>query len=109
MDNFLKELGDGFLYVGCEYKIKIRNTFNYIDLLLFNTEFNCYVVAELKVCELKKEHIGQVMLYMNYINKNVKKVFHEETIGIIICKRDNKLVLEYSSDHRIFSTTYELV
>ena len=109
LDNFLKELGDGFLYVGCEYKIKVGNTFNYIDILLFNTEFNCYVVVELKVCELKKEHIGQVMLYMNYINRNVKKIFHENTIGIIICKRDNKLVLEYSSDPRIFSTTYELM
>ena len=58
--SFLKELGDGFTFVENEYKIKIGNTFNYIDLLLYNIKFNCYVVIELKVCELKKEHIGQI-------------------------------------------------
>ena len=53
--SFLKELGDGFTFVENEYKIKIGNTFNYIDLLLYNIKFNCYVVIELKVTELKKE------------------------------------------------------
>ena len=60
MDNFLKELGTGFSYIENEYKIKIGNTYNYIDLLLYNIKFNCYVVIELKVTELKKEHIGQI-------------------------------------------------
>lgn len=109
LDNFLKELGIGFLYVGNEYKIKVGNVFNYIDILLFNTEYNCYVVVELKVCQLRKEHVGQIQLYMNYVNKFIKKEFHSKTIGLIICKRDNKLVLEYSSDARIYSSTYELV
>ena len=89
-----------------EYKIRIGNTYNYIDILLFNIMFNCYVVVELKVVELKKEHIGQISVYMNYIDKNLKS--YDKTIGIIICKRDNKLVLEYSTDPRIFSTTYEI-
>ena len=48
-NNFLKELGAGFCYIGNEYKIKIGDRYNYIDLLLFNIEFNCYVVVELKV------------------------------------------------------------
>ena len=63
--SFLKELGEGFTFVENEYKIKIGNTFNYIDLLLYNIKFNCYVVIELKVTELKKEHIGQIQIYMN--------------------------------------------
>ena len=71
--SFLKELGDGFSFIENEYKIKIGNTYNYIDLLLFNIKFNCYVVIELKVCELKKEHIGQIEVYMNYIDKHIKK------------------------------------
>lgn len=65
IDSFLKELGEGFSYIGNEYKIKIGNTYNYIDLLLFNYVYNCFVVIELKVIELKKEHIGQIEVYMN--------------------------------------------
>ena len=71
--SFLDELGNGFTFVRNEYKIKIGDRYNYIDLLLFNYEFNCFVVVELKVSELKKEHIGQIEFYMNYIDKNLKK------------------------------------
>ena len=109
MKEFLNELGDGFSYISDEYKIKIGNRYNYIDILLYNIEFNCYVVVELKVTELKKEHIGQIKLYMNYIDKNIKKINQENTIGIIICKKDNQFIMEYCSDARIFKTTYQLV
>ena len=109
IESFMKELGSGFCYIGSEYKIKIGNTYNYIDLLLFNIEFNCYVVVELKVTELKKEYIGQVEVYMNYIDNNLRKINQDKTIGIIICKKDNKYILEYCSDKRILSKEYELV
>ena len=85
------------------------NRYNYIDILLFNIKFNCYVVIELKVTELKKEHIGQLQVYMNYIDKNIKSINHNKTIGIIIAKYDNKFIIKYSSDPRIYNTTYELV
>ena len=98
--SFLKELGDGFTFVENEYKIKIGNTFNYIDLLLYNIKFNCYVVIELKVTELKKEHIGQIQIYMNYVDKNIKTINQDKTIGVIICKKDNGYYIEYSSDSR---------
>lgn len=106
---FMKELGDSFSFIDNEYKIKIGERYNYIDLLLFNIEFNCYVVVELKVTELKKEHIGQIQVYMNYIDKNLKKINQDKTIGIIICKKENKYVIEYSSDARIVARTYELL
>lgn len=106
---FMKELGDSFSFIDNEYKIKIGDRYNYIDLLLFNIEFNCYVVVELKVTELKKEHIGQIQVYMNYIHKNLKKINQDKTIGIIICKKENKYVIEYSSDARIVARTYELL
>ena len=83
--------------------------YNYIDLLLFNIEYNCYVVIELKVTELKKEHIGQIQVYMNYIDTNLRKISQEKTIGIIICKKDDKYIIEYSSDKRIVARYYELV
>lgn len=106
---FMKELGDSFSFIDNEYKIKIGERYNYIDLLLFNIEFNCYVVVELKVTELKKEHIGQIQVYMNYTDKNLKKINQDKTIGIIICKKENKYVIEYSSDARIITRTYELL
>ena len=104
--SFLDELGTGFTFIRNEYKIKIGNRHNYIDLLLYNYEFNCFVVVELKVTELKKEHIGQIEIYMNYIDKTLRKATQDKTIGIIICKKDNKFIMEYCSDDRILAREY---
>ena len=109
IESFMNELGNSFSFIGSEYKIKLGNRYNYIDLLLFNYEYNCFVVIELKVTELKKEHIGQIQIYMNYIDNNLKKITQDKTIGIIICKRNNEYVIEYSSDDRIISRTYNLI
>ena len=109
IEGFMNELGDGFSYIGSEYKIKIGNTYNYIDLLLFNIKYNCYVVVELKVTEVKKEHIGQVEVYMNYIDRHVKGITNNKTIGIIVARRDNHYYIEYSSDKRIYTRDYEIV
>ena len=106
LENFLNQLGNGFSFIGSEYKIKIGNTYNYIDILLYNIEFNCYVVVELKVTELRKEHIGQIKVYMNYIDKNIKRIGMSNTIGLIISKYKNEYIIEYSSDSRIKVTTY---
>ena len=107
--SFLEELGNDFTFIKNEYKIKIGDRYNYIDLLLYNIEFNCYVVVELKVTELKKEHIGQIEVYMNYIDNNLKKTNQDKTIGIIICKRDNKYIIEYASDKRILTREYIII
>lgn len=109
LDSFLTQLGNGFTYVGNEYKIRIDDRYNYIDILLYNIEFNCYVVVELKVTELKKEHIGQIQVYMNYIDNNLKTINQNKTIGIIICRQDNEYVIKYSSDKRIIAREYEVV
>ena len=108
MENFLLELGDGFCFIKSEYKIKIGDRYNYIDLLLFNYKYNCFVVIELKVTESKAEHIGQIMKYMNYIDKNIKTINQQKTVGVILCKRDNKYLMDYCSNPRIFKTVYEL-
>ena len=109
IESFMNELGNSFCFVGSEYKIKIGDRYNYIDLLLFNIEYNCYVVIELKVTELKKEHVGQIQVYMNYIDNNLKKLSQDSTIGIIICKKDNNYIIEYCSDDRIIAREYALV
>ena len=108
IDDFLNELGEDFCYRGNEYKIKIGDRYNYIDLLLFNIKYNCYVVVELKVTELKAEHIGQISKYINYADKNIKTVNQNGTIGIIIFRKDNEFIMEYCSDSRIFQTTYKV-
>ena len=107
--SFLKELGEGFTFVENEYKIKIGETFNYIDLLLYNIKYRCYVVVELKVVRLKKEHIGQIEVYMNYIDKDLKTIYENNTVGIIICLKDNKYYIEYCSNKNIISREYNLV
>ena len=109
IENFLDELGDGFTFIKSEYSIRLEDRYNYIDLLLYNIKYRCYVVVELKVTELKKEHTGQIMTYMNYIDKNIKSLDENDTVGIIICKQDNEYVIKYCSDDRIISREYELV
>ncbi len=109
LDNFLKQLGNGFCYIENEYKIQVGKSYNYIDILLFNYIYNCFIVVELKVTESKKDHFGQVMIYKNYIDKHLKSINQDKTIGIIVCKKDDKYLIEYSSDDRIRITTYELV
>lgn len=108
IDDFLKQLGIGFTYVGNEYKIKIGDRYNYIDLLLYNIKYKCYVVIELKVTELNSNHTGQIQKYMNYVDKHIKTIDENDTVGIIICKKNNQYVIDYCSDKRIFSREYEL-
>lgn len=104
LEEFLLELGYGFTYVGSEVKLG-----NYkCDLLFFNIELVCYVVIELKIRKLKPVDIGQIKFYMNYIDKNIKKGYMNNTIGIIMCKEGNEIVLKYITDEKIFMTTYEL-
>ena len=107
--SFMKELGNGYSFIDDEYKIKIGDTYHKIDLLLFNIKYNAYVVVELKVSEFKVEYISQVQKYMNYIDKNVKEITNNNTIGILICKKENKFVIEYCSDERIVIRKYVLV
>ena len=107
--SFLKELGNGFSFIDNEYKIKMGDRYNYIDLLLYNIKYKCYVVVELKVTELNSNHTGQIQKYMNYIDKNIKSIDDNKTVGIIICKKENRYVIEYCSDDRIISREYELV
>ena len=106
--SFLKQLGRGFTFIDNEYPIRLGDTYNYIDLLLYNIEYNCYVVIELKVTELKKEHIGQTQVYMNYIDNNLKKITQDKTVGIILTRKDNKYIAEYCSNYKILSREYEI-
>ena len=108
IDEFLIELGEKFSYIHNEYKIKIGDRYNYIDILLYNIKYKCYVIVELKITELRKEYIGQIETYMNYVDKNIKGLEENKTIGIIICKKDNVFLMEYCGGPRILSREYIL-
>jgi len=105
---FLRKLGNNYMFVGQEYPAKIGDRYYKIDLLLYNKEYRSYIVVELKIGELKHLHIGQIELYINYIDKNLKDNADNSTIGIILCHKNNKLIMEYVSDSRIMACEYIL-
>lgn len=105
----MKELGNEFSFIDNEFKIKVGDSYNYIDLLLYNIKFKCYVVIKLKVIKLNSSHNGQIQNYMNYIDTNVKELDDNKTVGIILCKRNNQYNINYCSDNRIVAREYELV
>ena len=77
--------------------------------MLFNYIYNAFIVVELKVNKFDKNNLGQIQVYMNYIDRHIKGISQDKTIGIIVCRKDNKYLIEYSSDDRIRVTTYELI
>lgn len=108
LDFFFKQLGEGFLYAGHQYKINDGKNNYYIDILLFNIKLNCYVVVELKLRSLKKEDKAQIEFYMNLIDEQVKEVHHNKTIGIIISKESDKLIVNFIKRENIIPLSYEL-
>jgi len=104
LEEFLLELGYGFTYVGSEYKLDKYKC----DLLFFNYELNAFIVIELKIRKLRPSDIGQIKFYMNYIDSNIKKDYMNKTIGIILCKENNEIVVKYITDERMLFSTYKL-
>ena len=105
----MEQLGEGYCFIKNQYKINIGNNKNYIDILLFNIKYNNYVVIELKVREFRKEDVGQILLYMNYIDKEVKSITHNKTMGIIITKEVDKFVVRYVNHDNIAISSINLV
>ncbi len=104
----MKQLGEGYSFIESQYKINVGNKKNYIDLLLFNIKFNNYVVIELKAREFRKEDIVQIKLYMNYIDKEVKNITQNKTMGIIITKEINEFVIRYIKENNIAISTFDI-
>ena len=105
---FFLQLGTGFLYAGSEYKISFMDKNFYIDMLLFNTNLNCYIVVELKLKSTNYKDISQIQLYRNLIDTKLKKKYHNKTIGLIISKKNDKFILEYVNDDGIYLISYEV-
>ena len=95
MVNFLREMGGAFAFVGRQFPLMIGEKESFVDVLFFNMTLNCYVVFELKAREFSAKDIGQTQLYMQLINKQVKQPYHNPTIGIIICRKKDRVEVEY--------------
>ena len=109
LENKFLELGMGFTLAGHEYKIKEDNHTFKIDLLFFNVELNAYIVVELKIREALPKDIGQLEFYTHLIDKHLKKNNHNKTIGLLIVKKKDKYVIEYTTNKDIFVTTYKAI
>lgn len=107
---FLMELGKGFMYVGNQIRITLdANTHYYVDLVFYNKILRSYILIDLKIDDMKPEYVGQMNMYVNYYNKEVKEEYDNETIGIILCTGKKGVTMEYAlgglSNH-IFASTY---
>lgn len=107
---FLMELGKGFMYVGNQVRITLdNNTHYYVDLVFYNKILRSYVLLDLKMDDMKPEYAGQMNMYVNYYNKEVKDEFDNETIGIILCTGKKGITMEYALGgltNNIFASTY---
>ena len=109
IEKILLELGVGFSFVGSEKKIKVGNSYRYIDLVFFNYELNCFVLIELKINKLDIKDIGQLEFYVRYYDTEIKKDFHNTTIGIIICKKNDINIFKYNKNSNIVVSSFELI
>ena len=108
LNYFFKQLGNGFAFVNNQYKLTKNNHHYFIDILLFNIEMNCYVVLELKLRSLKKEDKAQMEFYMNLVDEQVKRPFHNKTVGIIISKESDEFIVNFIRSNDIIPLYYEL-
>ena len=105
----LLELGVGFAYLGKEQRIKVGDTYKFVDLVLFNVKLNCYVLIELKINKLDIRDLGQIRFYVNYYDTEIREPFHNKTIGIIVAKENDKDIMKYSNNNDIYVTSYNLI
>ena len=108
LDFFFKQLGNGFLYAGHQYKISDGKNSYYVDILLFNYKMNAFVVVELKLRSLRKEDKAQMEFYMKLVDEQVKEVYHNKTIGIIISKESDEFIVNFVRQDDIIPLSYEI-
>jgi len=96
IQKFLLEMGIGFAYLGSQYKINVGGDDFYIDMLFYHTRLRCYFVIELKAGKFQPEYTGKLGFYVTAVNRQLKHESDKPTIGILLCKQANKLVVEYA-------------
>ena len=95
---FLLELGNGFAFMGNEFRLKVGETEQFLDLLFYNVNLRAYVVVEVKVTSFEPAHLGQLSAYVSFVNRLLKKPEDNATIGLLVCKNKDNVFAQYSLD-----------
>lgn len=109
MEEFLLELGKGFMFVGTQQRITLDNTHYYVDMVFYNKILKCYILFDLKRGKMKPEYAGQMNMYLNYYNEEINDEHDNKPIGIILCKGKKDVALEYALgglSNNVFASTY---
>lgn len=109
---FLLELGAGFAFVGRQFRLEVGGDEFFLDLLFYHTRLKCFVVVELKASDFAPEHVGKLNFYLGAVDAQVRAPDDRPTIGILLCRRKNRIVAEYALsglDKPIGVAEYQLV
>ena len=109
MEEFLLELGKGFMFVGTQQRVTLGNNHYYVDMVFYNKILKCYVLIDLKVGQMKPEYAGQMNMYLNYYNEEINDEYDNKPIGIILCKSKKEVMMEYALgglENNVFAKTY---
>ena len=112
LEDFLLELGKGFTFVARQQRISFDDKHFYCDLVFYNRILKSFVLIDLKIGELKHQDIGQMQMYVNYYDRNIRLPEENKTIGIILCRDKNEAVVEYTlpeNSKNIFVSKYQTV
>ena len=109
IEEFLLELGKGFMFVGSQQRITLGNNHYYVDMVFYNKILKCYVLINLKIGQMKPEYAGQMNMYLNYYNEEINDEYDNKPIGIILCKSKKEIAMEYALgglENNVFASTY---
>lgn len=112
LEHFLLELGNGFTFVARQKRISLDDTHFRIDLVFYNRILKCFVLIDLKIGELKHQDLGQMQMYVNYYDREIKLGDENNTIGIVLCQNKRESVVEYTlpeKNDQIFASKYQTV
>ncbi|MCF8381868.1 MAG: PDDEXK nuclease domain-containing protein [Bacteroidales bacterium] len=109
IEDFLLELGKGFMYVGSQQRVTLANKHYYVDMVFFNKILKAYVLIDLKTGRLEPDHIGKMNMYLNYYKTEINDKTDNPPIGIILCKDKNNIAAEYALggiNNQLFASKY---
>jgi predicted nuclease of restriction endonuclease-like (RecB) superfamily len=108
--DFLLELGDGFSFVARQKRIYLDGDEFRIDLVFYNRFLQCFVLFDLKIDKITHQDLGQIQMYVNYYDRNIKQPYENPTIGVLLCADKNDMVVKYSlpeGNTQIFASKYQ--
>ena len=111
LKEFLLELGRGFMFVGSQVRMSLEEDYFYPDLVFYNRLAKCFVIIDLKIGKLAHQDIGQMQMYVNYYDREVRKNDENKTVGILLCTSKNKTIVKYAlplDNETIFASEYKL-